>query len=180
MRNKRPTETRADDARIPPRPDMSLATSSIVAFGVVLVVLSVVGPIVIRSVSRPPQFVVKPCPSGQTTIYARLVPRSSEELVEDSAMARSWIPRVRVSDFRNGMRNFLDAPVFQELHSLGAPTVIIDTYNFLNGQPSLLIADPKMVPQAPGIVRVCGRPSANSDTWSWFGVLYADSMERVQ
>jgi hypothetical protein len=54
---------------------------------------------------------------------------------------------------------------------------MIDTFNFLDGRPIWLIADPQLVPETPGIARICRTPLADSYSWGWHGLLYAISIE---
>jgi hypothetical protein len=174
-------------------------------FGVGLVLLTLFGPIAIKLSSHPPQFAEITCPSGSEVVYFRNSSGSSVMLVADNAVKRTYVPRIRISDFKANLSqissfdNILQIvpqfklptfllPAFQELNHLDQNTSLIfalNLKNLLNDQGGVwIIAPSSLIPKANGIIAACGkskpqRVKAGLWTGLWWPLFYVDSMTLV-
>ena len=155
-------------------------------FGIALALLTFAGPIVTKILSRPPQFSEISCLVGTEAVYFRNSPGSSINLVPDSAIKRTNVPNIRLSDFKTGLHKLPSqyAQITQELAHLSPNTTLFQKINLKNGRTVNMIVDSKLIPEDRGIVAAClkrkpipivrtnGRVSKST-------IYYADSMTLV-
>jgi hypothetical protein len=112
----------------------------------------------------------------------RIPPGSFINLVADNSIQQTHLPKVRISDFRNGMgTNFrvLYPDFSKELSVLSPSTTIMNTFNLRNlEQGILLIADSTKMPQKSGFVGACQKGATTPATQK-YGFFYTDSIQRV-
>jgi tetratricopeptide (TPR) repeat protein len=123
----------------------------LIFFSITLVFLVSFGPIVIKTVSQPPQFTQEPCSSGQETMYVRISPGAWITLVEDCALQQTQLPFVRISDFYPTGRKTNNFTFFK------TGTTILKPVNLESGKfiSYLLIKHPIPL-NTDGIMKVCG------------------------
>ncbi|NJK48756.1 hypothetical protein HC931_11745 [Candidatus Gracilibacteria bacterium] len=132
--------------------------------GISLAVLSIGGPITTALASHPPQFSQITCPASTEAIYFRNSAGSSINLVPDRATKRSYVPNIRISDFKNNIRRLERSDYVEtakELAKLDANTTLRNTTDIKSGKLVWLISDSRLIPKEKGIVGVCGRPTTN-------------------
>lgn len=153
--------------------------------GLSLALLAIAGPIGIKIISHTPQYAEISCPIGTEVAYFRHGAGSSLNLVGDNQIEKSYVPNIRISEFRkilekyqNRYANHPQIPsLTQELARLNPNTSLIRTINLKTGTTLWIIADRQLVPQEKGIVGTCGKPSVNASANGYLGFLfYADSM----
>jgi hypothetical protein len=111
------------------------------------------------------------CQSGQDPIHMCVATASLIQLVEDDAIPQSYVPRIRVSDFRRELATLGYHPEFvKEFESVGPGKSIVVGLNL--GDPVTLgadscgvlvwlIADGSSVPTTPSVSGVCTRPASS-------------------
>ncbi|MCU0535263.1 MAG: hypothetical protein MUD14_15355 [Hydrococcus sp. Prado102] len=132
--------------------------------GISLAVLSIGGPIATALASHPPQFTEISCPATTEAIYFRNSPGSSINLVPDRATKRSYVPNIRISDFKNSIKRLYRSDYVEtakELAQLDANTTLRNTTDIKSGKLVWLISKSRLIPKESGIVGVCGRPTTN-------------------
>lgn len=152
-------------------------------FGLGLILLSTQAPIATKMLSHPSQLRDLACPVGTTLVYFRYSAGSSINLFTDDAIARSYAPNLRISDFRKGLRRFLKPPnrkiseFAKILAKLPPNSTLSNQINLQNGTTVWAIAPTKIMPKRFGIVGACGKliakPLLRKQEFSFF---YADSM----
>ncbi|MGQ9871742.1 hypothetical protein [Leptodesmis sp.] len=151
-------------------------------FGVGLVLLTLFGPIAIKLSSHPPQFAEITCPSGSEVVYFRNSRGSSVMLVADNAVKRTYVPRIRISDFKADMSQS-KLTAYQELNHLDQNTNLIFALNLKNlpdDQGVWIIAPSSLIPKDNGIIAACGKSKPQGvKTGLWMPLFYADSMTLV-
>lgn len=151
-------------------------------FGLGLVLLTLFGPIAIKLSSHPPQFAEITCPSGSEVIYFRNSRGSSIMLVADNAVKRTYVPRIRISDFKADMSQ-IKLPSYQELNHLDQNTNLIFALNLKNlpdDQGVWIIAPSSLIPKGNGIIAACGKLKPQGVKMGlWMPLFYADSMTLV-
>jgi len=142
--------------------DQSIRLKVLPLFGIFLLLLSFLGPITTKALSRAAQLKPVTCQENEETIYVQTSSGSSINVVPDESTARSRLPDLRVSDFRNGMRskfkNVRQAE-FQRFSQLQPSHTITIASNLANGQQIWLISDISTTSQklqTKGIHAVCG------------------------
>jgi hypothetical protein len=108
-------------------------------------------------------------------------------LVADNAVKRTYVPRIRISDFKADMSQLvsqLKLTVFQELNHLDQNTSLIfalNLKNLLNDQGGVwIIAPSSLIPKANGIIAACGKSKPQRVKSSlWMTLFYVDSMTLV-
>lgn len=161
-------------------------------FGLALILLTIGGPIVTKALSHPPQFSDLSCPVGEEIAYFRYSPGSSINLVADNAIRKTYVPEIRISDFRRILERYLDkeprvTELTKELAKLTPNTTLINKLNLKTGQTVWVIVDSALVSQKSGIIGACGKrttnPAAktlhNADGTYLRFLFYADSIKEV-
>jgi hypothetical protein len=175
--------------QIPAQPDRSFL---LWMFGFSLIILTVAGPIATTILSNPPQFSEISCPVGTEVVYFRYSPGSSINLVADDAMRKSYVPNIRLSNFRRMLDKYLTRDprvpeLVKELAKLNPNTTLIYKLDLKTKETIWAIADSALIPKESGIVGACGRrttnPAAkklhNADGAYLRFLFYADSMTLV-
>jgi hypothetical protein len=125
-------------------------------FGVVLVLMMVLGPLIIRVSSQPSTLVETPCPPGQEMVFVRLTPGSSIKLVEDSVVQRTRLPNIRLSDFRTSNPAQSGPSFAYQILRLGNGNSLLNALDLKTGQIVWLAIPSSLFPKRPGVVEVCG------------------------
>ncbi|NJQ98938.1 MAG: hypothetical protein HC784_18140 [Hydrococcus sp. CSU_1_8] len=133
--------------------------------------------------SYPSQLAALSCPGDTTPIYFRNTAGSSINLVADDAIQRSYVPNLRISDFKNGLyssfksSNLTQAAITRRLASLSPNFTLTNKINLHNGEIVWAIAPTNLMPKQVGLIGACGRLKTNS-TMKKHGIslFYADSM----
>lgn len=149
--------------QIPAQPDRSFL---LWMFGLSLIILTVAEPIATTILSNPPQFSEISCPVGTEVVYFRYSPGSSINLVADDAMRKSYVPNIRVSNFRRMLDQYLTRDprvpeLVKELAKLNPNTTLIYKLDLKTDETIWTIADSALIPKESGIVGACGRRTTN-------------------
>jgi hypothetical protein len=169
--------------QIPPQKSSSRVLL-IFSFGLIL--LSVGSPIATKMLSYPSQLGDLSCRVGTKLIYVRNSAGSSINLVADDAIKRSYVPNLRIGDFRSGLdsllksSNFSRSEIAKELAMVPPNSTLTNQIDLKNDAIVWTIADTNIMPKRSGIVGVCGTPTTNIATKN-HGVFlfYADSMTLI-
>lgn len=126
------------------------------------------------------------CSVGTEAVYFRNSDGSLINLVPDDEVANSYVPNIRISDFKESLKKFKPPvsgpPVFellQQLASLNAHKTLISTIDLKNKKGLWIIADQDLLPQDKGIVGVCGERVKKPHKWLHGTLFMADSIELV-
>lgn len=153
-----------------PPPDTLWPHASVV-FGLCLAALVVAGPLVTKALSHRPQLAEAPCPDGQDVAYVRVARGSAIHIVGDSTISQARVPQVRLGDFLSTMVRDAPPRLAEEISQAGPCTTMLSPLNLKDGSPVYyLLADTRMMPKQPGIIRACGKYSTQT------GLFHADSI----
>lgn len=135
-------------------------------FGLGLVLLTVGGPIVTAFLTQPPQLAKVSCPVDTEVVYFRHSPGSSINLVADNAIGKTYVPNIRIKDFRNMLQRYLDkdpriSEFTKELTKLNSNTTIFNKIDIKTHKTLWAIADNNLIPKQTGIISACGRRTTN-------------------
>jgi hypothetical protein len=149
--------------------------------GIILGIFVFVAPITTKVFSRTPKFADISCQAGKETVYLRFSSGSFVNLVADNSLRKTHLPNVRISDFRNNMETFSvqNPELAKELTRLSPSTTMINTFNLKNWQPIWLISSTSKLPKEKGIVGVCGNWATELTLPKYYGVFYAESIQKV-
>ncbi len=162
-------------------PKQDNSSRYLLCFSLIIAGFVFFGPITTKLFSRTPKFANVSCQDGTHALYLRIIPGSLVQLVADNSIRQTHLPKVRLSDFRNGLPTFgLGYPdLAKEFASLSPSTTLTYTPNLKNlKQPIWLIADSTKLPKKRRIVGVCGKWSTNPQAHE-FAFFYADSVQKV-
>jgi hypothetical protein len=145
--------------------DPSVQRSAIV-FSAILIVLAIPAPILLHALARPSNGSALPpaqtaCEPDQQSLQGSMLKNIRIVLVPNEASNESYMPFIRLGDFRSGLfNNFTDNPSLgQELQSLQAGQQISLGFD-LNAQSEWLISS---FPVKAGRFSACGTASENQD-----------------
>lgn len=152
----------------------------VLIFGMGLALLTFISPIGIKLHNHIPHFDLSSCPSGTEAVYFRNSRGSSIHLVSDNAIKRSYIPQIRITDFRTLISNSIKIypeDLLEDLEYLNAETTLVSKINLSNGAGIWLIAPSNLIPKEKGIVGACGksRPKPD-DSWLHGTLFFVESM----
>ncbi len=90
-------------------------------------------------------------------MYFRNSPGSSINLVPASAIKRTNVPNICLSDFKAGLYKLPSkyAQLTQELAQLSPNTTLFQKINLKNGRTVNMIVNSKLIPEDRGIVAAC-------------------------
>jgi hypothetical protein len=170
---------------LPPSPKTSKFP---LIFGIALAMLTILGPILTKIISKPPQFVQSACSTGQETRYVRITPGSSITAISDPfepAYNLTWLPSMHLIDFQVSLKRGtieltqeLEREITADLSQFTSITImnLIDLEKRSIWERYIwLIANSRIMPQEPGIVKLCGHFVKNLG----YGFFYADSIQKV-
>jgi len=154
------------------------------AFSLLLILLCCCGPIIIKAVSKVfndhAWLPVAASLPGNQSVYFRTSSGSSINLVPDDAISKSYVPNIRISDFRSQILKRYGATVdnvrgYSDMHKffdLGPHTSLLARHDLVSGRYLLIVVKSDAVPKKAGlIVEALGRRS------EWLGyVFFADSI----
>jgi len=121
-------------------------------FGMLICLLSVVGPISLKQLAAPPAIPASfICPPRQEVRRYQINRGSGINLVGNRKIDHSNLPNIRIRDFRKGLQFFKESPEYLRLLQLPPATAILATYW------GWLVADRQLVPPKLGFVAVCGQ-----------------------
>jgi hypothetical protein len=153
-------------------------------FGIALALFCFLGPIATKILARPPKLEHLACDPGKETLYLRLTSGSFLNLVPDYSIQQTYLPNIRVSDFRREVANLSLYPeLVKELMSLEPGNTVVQTLNLgdplRSSAPNIwLVIDSHLMPSSPGIVRVCAKQTDNQ--WlRQYRFYYAESIQSV-
>lgn len=136
-------------------------------FAIGIIILVVGSPLVVSFMSHRPDFAQAACPDHLETWYVRMGSGAEVHIVDDNAVPHSRVPTVRVSDFR---RSLAYTEVYNRIrfHQLEADHTVFNSFDLAknHGATYFSVMTP-MLPDEPGIVRVCGKRE---------GVFHGDSL----
>lgn len=122
-------------------------------FSLLLIILSFIGPIIIKKVSHPPDTSNVSCPSGLETFYFRNNPGSSINLVSDDRIMDTHLPNIRISDFRRGFQSWKSrwGKDVISLEQLEPGLTLFNAHNW-----TWLVTKSDLIPQEQGWILACG------------------------
>jgi hypothetical protein len=136
--------------------------------------------------SYPSQLGDLSCRVGTKLIYVRNSAGSSINLVADDAIKRSYVPNLRIGDFRSGLdswrksSNFSRSEIAKELAKIPPNSTLTNQIDLKNGEIVWVIADTNLIPKQTGVVGVCGTPTTNLAAKKYgIFLFYADSMTLI-
>jgi len=134
------------------------------AFGMLLCLLSVVGPISLKLLASPPPLPANfTCPLGQEARRFEINRGSGINLVGNRQVDASRLPNIRIRDFRKGIRIFSGSSAeYTALMQLPKGTAILDMSN------GWLVAERQLVPSKMGFVAVCGQLQSHGQDLTTF------------
>lgn len=162
-------------------PSQDESSQFLIGFSIIFTVFIVVAPITTKVLSRIPQLANVSCPDGTPALYVRVTPGSVIKLVSDNSIRQTYLPKVRLIDFRNGLTNFGRGypDIAKELAGLSPSTTLMYAFNLKNFQQQIwLIGDSTKFPKKKKIFSVCGKPSIIPQSQQ-YGFFYADSFKAV-
>jgi hypothetical protein len=116
-------------------------------FSIIFAGFLFVAPITTKVFSRASQFAEISCQEGATALYLRVSSGSSINIVTDNSSNRTYLPDVRISDFRNGLGNLGEPKIIQELASLSPATTLMNSFDLRNKITVWLIAKSSLMPK---------------------------------
>ncbi|MGK7960463.1 hypothetical protein [Crocosphaera sp.] len=157
-------------------------------FCIGLTIFIILGTLMTKFMSRPPQFSKISCPSDHEVAYFFNSAGSSIQIVANQEKSQSYIPKVTIHDFNAGY-SFLKKlakggmleKFFETLDDISENTTIISKINLINQEGIWVITDSQLIPQKQGIIGICGQSiNLPDDNWVHGKLFYADSMELVK
>ncbi|MDJ0661013.1 MAG: hypothetical protein QNJ42_16215 [Crocosphaera sp.] len=190
---------------LPKRISQSQDVSSLLAiFTVGLVLLVTIGTIMTKVLSSQPKFSQIYCPTDTEAIYFYNSRGSSINLVTDDVINRTYLPNIRISDFKHEIlpsstdlnsQEMLESgfqPFYKALDSLTVGTTIMSKNALLNPNQETtskqssqswdglwIIAKKNLFPQKNGIVGACGQHLPLKYDGYHGKLFFADSMKLV-
>jgi hypothetical protein len=143
--------------------------------GITLALLSTVGAMTIKTLSRIPAPEPITCQSAEVPLQFQLSPQGYVQITTNEASQRTYVPNVSARDFRQSMRKFPGIyHTFSDalIATITPPVLITYTRNMLTGKFFWLIAPAEISSYSGKTVRACGQVD-NQD----FSVIYIKTIK---
>jgi hypothetical protein len=144
--------------------------------GIVLVLLTVAGPLLIKYSAKKLPELSGTCPAGAAEVIVRVSPGSFVDVVPDDRKTR--LPDIRWNDFIQSAHDHPYWVVTTELDTALPGTFLTYTIDLASGRDVWLLANNEMVPATPGILRVCGEWSQDKQARA-YGFFHAQSVNKL-
>ncbi|WP_204105116.1 MULTISPECIES: hypothetical protein [Spirulina sp. CCY15215] len=151
-------------------------------FGISFALFSVFAPITTKLLSKPANFSEITCPNSTEPIYLALNSGSLIELVNDD-FSHSYIPKIRISDFKKGMAEFATGypEIAEELTNQDIISHSVISHNGIDLKTKRhvwLFANSELLSDRNGIMAICGSVEDKSPLQP-YGGFYVESIEKV-
>ena len=156
-------------------PENITSKNSTIIFGVILVLFSTLGPVVVKSVSQPTQHSAITCQNGEDPVYMRISNGSYITVVDDDELEKDWLPNIFILRYTRAVHNFPNFEMHSALESIKPNTTLVRGINLEKGHELLLLANHDTIPDDLGVVGVCGEMK----TVFFYNFLYAETIENV-
>ncbi len=131
-------------------------------FGTVLLVFLFLPPLVLNNLSKPIAVQSElSCRSNESLAHFRIDPGSYVQVVNDDAVARTRLPFIRVSEFRDRLEIFsISNPErAEDLAALNPPFTLLRAFLIETKGSIMLVTDSNLLPKKVGRFSACGQQS---------------------
>ena len=125
--------------------------------GIGLALAAVGGPILMHAL--PPRVAPSElaCPAPGIEKYVRISPGSYLRIVPDQALAQTWLPNIRTSDYQRSLATFQHPQDIADLRSLSFNTAVMNAFDLKNLDAFWMIIDSHLLPPRDGVYILCGQ-----------------------
>jgi len=127
------------------------------ANAVVLILITLIGPVIVRSSGAPP--ILSPsasCATGFDSILVRLDKDSSINIRKQKEAFLDWAPNYHFGNFKSNAHSLADGRLIAWAETLEAPKTLFLTLDYRNNQKALAVVDSALLPNATSYAQMCG------------------------
>ncbi len=153
-----------------------LLSNPVGAFGALLLVLLVVGPLAVRLSASPTPYAEITCPPGEEAVYLRYDAGSSIHILKEDVFHLDWMPDFHQGRFARQVHGLPDPQVAQEFEQIAAPATILYGLELHSQSGLWLVVDTRLLPSEGHVLGVCGHWTENSNV-AQYRFFYASTVE---
>ncbi len=154
----------------------SVITHHDTALTVLLVMMTVIVPLGLKSIITPPSLLPPECPADFTAMIVPIDPGNNLRLLEDESLHYNWVPYLHHFIFSKRARQMPRGEVAIHLRQIPKRAVITNGFNQLTGRGHWLVLPPSISISEKQVLQVC---AVQDMEVAEFGIqlFYAESVE---
>jgi hypothetical protein len=127
-----------------------------VLFTALLVLVTLVGPFIVKSSSSLPQFEQVTCASGLDLVSIRFDPGTHFNILRQSQPGLDWMPDFHIGRFRRNAHSLADPNMIAWAEDIEPLKSMFYTLDYRSSQKLLMVAPTELLPQPGSLWQVCG------------------------
>jgi len=139
-----------DKTAIPP-------SSSMLAYGFILISVLLIGPILIKSTAKPQSIQTTPCAPDSTPIAVRFDEGTYINLKKQNDPFLDWMPNFHTGTFRENSHSLADSYLISWAEGIEPPKTIFLSLDYLNGQKAMVVIPTIALPETGSLTQICGQ-----------------------
>ena len=140
-----------------PDENLEASSKSLFAYSLILVLITVFGPILIRSIARPHPIQLASCVSGSTAIAVRFDKGTFINLKRQSDSFLDWMPNYHISLFWKNAHSLPDGNMINWAGSIEPTNTVFLTLDYLLHQDVMIVVPTKLLPKPGTFIQMCGQ-----------------------
>jgi len=129
---------------------------SLPVFAILLILVTLVGPLVVKASGELPKFEPLVCESGLEMVSLRFDPGTYFSIVRQSEPGLDWMPTFHLSRFTRGAHNLPDYDMIQWAEKIEPSTSMFVSLDYRTMKDVLIVTPTKLLPEPGTLWQVCG------------------------
>ncbi len=136
----------------------SLASSPLItAFSIALIMITLIGPVLIKSVATPINLTPVPCASNADFVLARFDKGTSINIQKQNLSFLDWMPNYHVGLFRKNSHSLADGNMIAWTGTIEPAKTIFLTMDYHLSQGVMIVTPTTLLPHAGSFLQMCGQ-----------------------
>ena len=145
-------------------------------FTVSLILVTLVGPLLVKGFGSHPDLPVASCGTGQDSIVIRFDPGTSINIFRENQNFLDWMPNFHLSLLRGNSHSLVDTHLVNWLEQLTPPYTLFYTLDYRTYRKALVTTDPSLLPRPGSNLELCGKWETDANLTS-YDIFYADQVK---
>lgn len=145
-------------------------------FSVFLIIVTLFGPFIVRSVGQPPRFGPASCEPGNDKIVTLFDPGTYFNVIPGNVFMLDWMPNFHVGDFRRNAHSLPDSYMIHWTKGVKPPVSIFYALDYLSYNKVLLIVPSSLMPEPGAALAICGTWERDQNLEN-YKIFYARSLK---
>jgi hypothetical protein len=150
----------------------------ILAYSFVLVSVTLIGPIIVKSIAKPLPSQTIPCASDLTSILVNFDGGTYINLKKQNDPFLDWMPNFHAGDFRRNSHSLADSYLIAWAESIEPPKTIFLTLDYHNDQKAMIVMPTILLPKTGTFMQICGQWETNPNLME-YAIFYGKEIQII-